>query len=424
MRNVHIAMLSGEYPPRWGGMGSVVYHLAGHLAKNGHRVSVITRSNGGKRIPTQPGVEIIEVGWAPIPMQFTRSYGRTALRALEKLHRRSTVDVIHLHLPLISWTKKQYLRAQKNVAPIVSSLHGSWLGERDGMRLAAKHKEAATWKNPNDLAILLSGGWFARFERAGILSSKICVANSNATKEDFLSRYKPEKDWRCEVIHWGVDEAVFYPLDRDDEDSQLNHEKIRIKYGADDEAALSGEPDTKTPLLLAVGRLVARKGNRLLLHSMPHILDKNPQAKLVIVGRGHMRKSLLKQAKKLGIEGAVSIESSLSFDELAQLYRSSDLVVYPSYYEGQGLIPLEAMSSGTAVVTVDHGPLPEMVDSQVGSLFKLGDAEDLAAKVNAELADPQQRRVKGLTGRDKVLDLFTYAKNAADFEKLYEESRI
>jgi glycosyltransferase involved in cell wall biosynthesis len=157
---------------------------------------------------------------------------------------------------------------------------------------------------------------------------------------------------------------------------------------------------------------------------MPHILAKNPQTKLVIVGRGHMRKSLLKQAKKLGIEGAVSIESSLSFEELAQLYRSSDLVVYPSYYEGQGLIPLEAMSSGTAVVTVDHGPLPEMVDSQVGSLFKLGDAEDLAAKVNAELAEPQKRRVKGLTGRDKVLDSFTYAKNAAAFEKLYEESRI
>ena len=41
------------------------------------------------------------------------------------------------------------------------------------------------------------------------------------------------------------------------------------------------------------------------------------------------------------------IQSSLSFDELAQHFRSADLVVYPSYYEGQGLIPLESLASGT-----------------------------------------------------------------------------
>ena len=137
-----------------------------------------------------------------------------------------------------------------------------------------------------------------------------------------------------------------------------------------------------------------------------------------------MRKALLKQAARLGVSDSVFIESSLSFEELAQLYRSSDLVVYPSYYEGQGLIPLEAMASGTAVTTVDHGPLPEMVDNQVGSLFKLGDADDLAKKVCEELEKPQERRIKGIQGREKVVDMFTYQANAARFEKLYEESRI
>jgi len=42
---MHIAMVSGEYPPRWGGIGSVVYHLAGHLASRGHDVTVITRTH-------------------------------------------------------------------------------------------------------------------------------------------------------------------------------------------------------------------------------------------------------------------------------------------------------------------------------------------------------------------------------------------
>ena len=61
-------------------------------------------------------------------------------------------------------------------------------------------------------------------------------------------------------------------------------------------------------MLLAVGRLVARKGYMTLLRAMPKILEKNPQAKLVIVGRGHMKKSLGKNAKKLGIEKSIFIE--------------------------------------------------------------------------------------------------------------------
>ena len=125
-------------------------------------------------------------------------------------------------------------------------------------------------------------------------------------------------------------------------------------------------------MLLAVGRLVARKGYMTLLRAMPKILEKNPQAKLVIVGRGHMKKSLGKNAKKLGIEKSIFIESSLSFEELAQHFRSADLVVYPSYYEGQGLIPLESLASVTPVATVNQEPLTEMVDNSVGGLFERG----------------------------------------------------
>ena len=65
-----------------------------------------------------------------------------------------------------------------------------------------------------------------------------------------------------------------------------------------------------------------------LLRAMPRILENNPNAKLVIVGRGHMKSSLEKTAKKLGISESIFIQSSLSFEELAQHFRSADLVVY------------------------------------------------------------------------------------------------
>jgi len=140
---------------------------------------------------------------------------------------------------------------------------------------------------------------------------------------------------------------------------------------------------------------------------------------LFIVGRGHMRGTLMRQAKRLGVGHAVTIQPGMPFDELAQHFRSADLVVYPSYYEGQGLIPLEALASGTPVVTVDQPPLTEMIDASVGGLFACGDAQDLARAIVASLNDPEERRAQAERGRARVLDLYTYEHNAVAYEALY-----
>ncbi len=421
---MHIAMLSGEYPPRWGGMGSTVFHLSAALVKLGHRVTVITRreaeaSRNPDVIPRQQGVSVRMVKWAKLPMAFTRSYGRHALRDLLQLHNDDPVDAVHLHCPMISWDATQFQKVKAEIPNIVSSLHGSWLGERDGMVLAAKFGEAATWKNPNDLAILLTAKHYAKFERAALRGSTVCVANSEATKADFLSRYDPPSDWRCEVERWGVDVEMFHPLNRDHEESLLAHEAMRKRYGRPDEMALSGLPETETPLILAVGRLVGRKGFLTLLRAMPTVLSSQPRAHLVIVGRGHMRNTLLRQAKRLGVADAVSIESGMPFADLAQLFRSADLVAYPSYYEGQGLIPLEAMASGTPCVTVDDGPLPEMVDETVGALFELGSPSSLASSINDLLGDPEKMAEMAAAGRERVLDSYTYGRNADRYAGFY-----
>ena len=191
-------MLSGEYPPRWGGMGSTVFHLAGALVKQGHRVTVITRRDKSVErnptiIPQQKGVSVLSVKWAPLPMAFTVSYGKWALRELLRINRQDPFDAVHVHAPMISWKEKQYRTVREKVGPVITSLHGSWLGERDGMTRAAKHGESAVWKNPNDLAILLTAKHYAKYERAAVRASTLCVANSEATKADFQARYDPQK---------------------------------------------------------------------------------------------------------------------------------------------------------------------------------------------------------------------------------------
>ena len=420
MFDMHIAIVSGEYPPRWGGIGSVVFHLAGHFVQLGHEVTIITRSHHEKT-PSQEGVEVIPVKWAKLPMAFTRSYGKSAVKALKKLHAKKPIDIINAHLPLVSWKRKEFTWLEQNVAPIVSCLHGSWLGEKEGVKRAAAAKESATWKNPNDLAILTTAGWYSKYERAGVLESSICVANSQSTLKEFQRWYKPDENFDCEVILWGCDHKVFRPPNIDDEAEQLEHERIRHLYGCADEESLNYSAKTKTPMLLAVGRLVARKGYMTLLRAMPAILQENPNAKLVIVGRGHMKSSLEKNAKKLGISDSIHIQSSLSFEELAQHFRSADLVVYPSYYEGQGLIPLESLASGTPVATVNQEPLTEMVDDSVGGLFKRGEPEDLARCVNEMLASEETAK-KAILGRERVLSRYTYEHNASDYVAVFNRA--
>lgn len=407
---MHIAMLSAEFPPRWGGMGSTVFHLSAALVKRGHKVTVITRSGAGES-PSQESVRVLEVGWSKIPMEFTRSFGRRAILELERLNDRDPVDIVHLHCPMISWSQSQFRRCSEKVAPVVTSLHGSWLGERDGLIEASNARESAVWANVNDVAIRFTAGWYSRFENFAINESSICVANSNATKEDFELRYDAPKSWNCRVVHWGVDIQMFRPIDYSDPEDMDNHLAIRARFEG-------GDPESK--IILAVGRLAARKGYGSLIKGFSKLQKRIPTSRLVIVGRGHLKSRLLKQAKRLGVGDFVHIESGMSFPELAQLYRSANLVVYPSFYEGQGLIPLEAMSSGVPIVTVDHGPLPEMVDESVGALFKMGNTESMIDALERTLNEEGYQ--KGVQGRKRVVEKFNFDGNAEVFEKIYLEA--
>ena len=133
-----------------------------------------------------------------------------------------------------------------------------------------------------------------------------------------------------------------------------------------------------------------------------------------------MKKKLYRYAKKNGFQSSIKIESSLDFDELSEVYSSCDLTVFPSYYEGQGLIPLEAMSSGIPVIATDCGPIPEMVDDTVGSLFQMGDNEDLARSIIDELKDRQRLSEKGRIGRKRVIQNFSLIESCEKFLGLYD----
>ena len=132
--------------------------------------------------------------------------------------------------------------------------------------------------------------YYSRYEQYGIEKSAR-IAISESTAREFKRWYNPPDDWNVFTHLYGVDHLVFRPKNHDDEEEQLAHEAVRKCYDAADELALSGEVNTETPLLLAVGRLVEKEGLQTLLKSLPHILKEQPNARLCIVGRGHMKDS-------------------------------------------------------------------------------------------------------------------------------------
>ncbi|MGC4175308.1 glycosyltransferase [Demequina sp.] len=148
--------------------------------------------------------------------------------------------------------------------------------------------------------------------------------------------------------------------------------------------------------LLAVGRLVEKKGFDVLLRA----LEAVPHAVLTIVGDGPSRGELEAAAHSLGAR--VTFAGQLGREELDEVYRHADIAVFPSRpaasgdQDGLPVAMLEAMGSGLAVIASDLAGLNEaVVSGESGLLVPPGDAGVLAAAISELAADPSQRRALG-----------------------------
>jgi glycosyltransferase involved in cell wall biosynthesis len=106
--------------------------------------------------------------------------------------------------------------------------------------------------------------------------------------------------------------------------------------------------------------------------------------------------------------------------EMPQLLRSADVAVIPSLMEATSVAALEAMSSGTPVAASNVGGLPEIVDEQVGTLFRPADPADLAARVVALLQRDDLAEV-GRRARERVVASWSLERLARRHLEIYEQ---
>lgn len=140
----------------------------------------------------------------------------------------------------------------------------------------------------------------------------------------------------------------------------------------------------EAPLFVCVGRLVPAKGHETLLRAFAFLLKEVPQAHLIIAGSGPLEKPLKKLAKKLCIEK--NLRWAGFYTPARDIFMAADVVVFPSRWEGMGLVPLEALLAGRPLVVSNLPVLRECIPEGEGVLFVSPDHPDnLAEAMNRML---------------------------------------
>lgn len=164
--------------------------------------------------------------------------------------------------------------------------------------------------------------------------------------------------------------------------------------------------------LLFVGQMIKRKDPLGLLEAMAGL--KHYSWALTLVGDGELRGELERHATRLGLAERVAFKPYLPNDEVRTVIAKSDVLVLPSLHDGWGAVVNEALMEGTRVVVSDAAGASDLVSSdRVGSVFRAGKREELAAVLESILASPDSAEMR--VARRSWASVAVSAKAAADY---------
>jgi glycosyltransferase involved in cell wall biosynthesis len=166
---------------------------------------------------------------------------------------------------------------------------------------------------------------------------------------------------------------------------------------SDSEIAASPAPPTRHSHFLFIGRLLYWKGLHLILRALPQVIQSIPNAKLKIVGKGGDRAWLAAIARQAGVGPSVEWISGMQHDQVAQAYRESLAFAFPSLHDSGGMVVLEALAAGLPVVCLDLGGPGAIVTSSCGVVIESRQQSEeavvasLAQAMISLATDPAQR---------------------------------
>jgi glycosyltransferase involved in cell wall biosynthesis len=379
---MHICFLCDEYPPgSHGGVGSKIQVLGRGLVARGHKVSVVgVYPRARESVEDDRGVRVVRLPHSPVRHTGYVVNGHRLRQAVLALHRESPVDI----LEGTELTLAVFPRAFPPTKTI---------------RMCGGHHFFAVTlgRRPRP--------WRSWLERRSFRHADALAAVSRFVAETTrtLLALGPRP---IEILPNPVDVTAFAPTP-----------DVREEQG----------------LILFVGTVAEKKGVRQLLDAMPTIVRAIPHAKLHIVGRDSVDPSTgasyVAQCRAripADLEDRVVFKGPAEHTELPGILSAAQVCVYPSHMEAQGIVNLEGMAMGKAIVSSRTGPGPEVVaDGISGLLCDPHDPASIAKQVIALLSDAGLRKRLGAQGRLRVERYFSTAalldRNEAFFRRCVQE---
>jgi glycosyltransferase involved in cell wall biosynthesis len=397
MAPVRVIMLSWEYPPRIvGGISPHVFDLSRELVKLGIDVHVVTKAT-----PMAPdedvetsGVHVHRVQLDAEPHDFVheiqllnRATDLRVRRLLEDWRPGGQPTLFHPH----DWLSLDAARELKYEyqLPIVATVHATEWGRHGGI-----HSPVSRYIHEQEY-------WLTYEAWRVIVCSEFMKGEVNRCFNCPLDK--------IDVIYNGVDPA-----------------KFEFEAAPGETAAWRAKlalPEEK--IVLFVGRFVREKGIHVLLNAASAILAEEPLTKFVIVGGGH-RENLERFVRWFGLQDKVLFTGFMANRSLYQLYRVADVAVFPSLYEPFGIVALEGMAAGAAVVASDAGGLREVVlHGETGTSSFAGDSGSLAWAVLHVLRNPEEAAKMKENARKRLDTDFNWTgiarQTAAVYERVWRE---
>lgn len=257
--------------------------------------------------------------------------------ALKKLLKTEDFDVIHIHLWNPGSCRYAFFAAAKAGVPIVATEHDPF--ELTGLKGKIKKRTLAK----TDQIIVISKDNFKQLADLG----------------DYTKN-------RLHLIHNGIELNRFL----------TNAEKatLPVKEGG--------------TVLTCIAELHERKGHKYLLEAFKKLQTEMPTLHLMLVGTGPLEKEL-----KAKYDANPNIHFLGWREDIPQILKATDVLVLPSLREAFGLVVIEAMASGTAVVATDNGGTKDIIeDGKSGYLVPPASVEKLEEAIRTLITNPDQKR--------------------------------